>query len=222
MTVETFEWIWDTVEPNIAAIEDILDAKEKDRLHFHRVYTKEETKSVIYQEYDAIRKDLKAEYYKLHDPETVDSDLLDHHKIAACMCQALLKKKVFAFDMDDTISAEMLLSNYKLAYISSLAIVYLFMLDWYITQGNKTIVDQLLNQQQLLAPKTTKTHASYHVGRIKTLAQNEHRGVAFDVLTYAAKLYWLEHYNRQLLENKIDVDPYDPETLATSAHCMND
>lgn len=222
MDRETFEWIWKRIEPNIDAIENALDSAERMRMHFRRVYEKEKALEVILQEYNTVRNALKADYYKNHEPEDGESNLIDHHKIAACLCQALLQKKIFTFNMDDNISVEMLLSNYKLAYTASLTIIYLCMIDWYIYKCDNVVLAKLLAQKQLLGPGTTTTHAPYHEGRIKTLAQNEHRGINFDILSYADMMYWIEHYNRQLLENKIDVEPYNPEVMSVKSKKMND
>ena len=49
-------------------------------------------------------------------------------------------------------------------------------------------------------PETNPGHDSYVLGRIKTLALNDIYGNDFDVLTYADMLFWIEKYNRKLLE----------------------
>ena len=161
MTDRTFSWVWGIIEDIIGDIEESLDINERKRLRFHRAYDRNKSEVVIKEEYTTIRNRLKANYYSRKALDT-ESNLIDHHKIAACFCQALLQKKIFIFDMDDDISPEMLLCNYRLAYTASLSIIYIFMLDWYISTGNTSIVSKLVEQQQLLAPQTTTTHASYH------------------------------------------------------------
>lgn len=213
MKKKTFQWIWSNIELNIQAIEDGFTEEEKERFNFRRVYKKDKAASVIMKEYGRIKDDFKREYYKSLEPKNAQGTLIDHHKIAACLCKALLNKKIFVFDLNDSISVEMLLSNYKLAYAASLTILYINMLEWYANKGDIDL-NSLMEQKTILdEPGTSKTHLNYHSGRIKALAQNEHRGLEFDILTYADMMFWIEHYNRQLIEGKVIVEQYDPDVL---------
>ena len=49
-------------------------------------------------------------------------------------------------------------------------------------------------------PSTNKGHDEYNAGRQKTLMLNDVFENEFDILTYSDMLFWIELYNRQLLE----------------------
>lgn len=111
------------------------------------------------------------------------------------------------FDATDDAPIEMLRSNYALAYNISLQIVYFYLLDYYLRHGPKDCYDKLQKQESLIPPPTTVKHDTYHLGRIKTLALNDYYGIEFDLLNYSSAMYWIELYNRQLLEERYIVDP---------------
>ena len=104
----------------------------------------------------------------------------------------------------------MLLSNYELAYIVSLRIIYIYLIAYYIKIDQKQFADKLISQKNLKVPQTTITHDGYNEGRIKTLALNDFYGIEFDILTYSDMMYWIEYYNRQLIEAKIEIEPDNP------------
>lgn len=206
MKQSTYDWIWEQVEDSIVSVEDGFAGMQPERWNFHRTYGSN-TKAVIHREYCKIRDKLKSRCYN----ERLDRDIrLDHHKIASCFCSALLNKKVFSFRIDDDIPPQILLCNYTLAYTVSLRIVYIYMIDAYEQLGDAEAHDfaeMLRNNQSLLPPETTVSHDQYHQGRVKMLALNEFYHIEFDLLNYAGNMFWIELYNRQKIEGRVDPRP---------------
>lgn len=203
MKVETFKWVWAQIQKTIDEIQGrFILSGVSDSFNFQLLYG-ERTEDFIKNRYIEIRDELKRMCY----PETkFDDALLDQHKLAACFCKAIIDKKVFTFDINDQTPEEMIRSNYELAYISGLRIIQIFMLDYYKeTYGEESeYVNWLKKEGGLYGPHTS--HDPYHLGRIKTLALNDYYGIEFDVLTYADMMFWIEHYNRQIIENKIEIN----------------
>lgn len=203
MKIETFDWIWKRIQETIDEIEKrFCESNLGEDFHF-RLLHGEKTKDIIKNRYIEIRDELKRMCY----PEKEFAEaLLDQHKLAACFCKAIVDKKVFAFDINDQTPEDMIRSNYELAYISGLRIIQIYMLDYYREMcGNDSEPVQWLEREKgLYGPHTT--HDSYHLGRIKTLALNDYYGVEFDVLTYADMMFWIEYYNRQKIEKKIEIE----------------
>ena len=211
MKPETFDYIWTQIEKSIGSIENSFTQADKSRWNFQRAYG-QEYGGIIKTEYETIRDQLKARCYKKTSNE-VDENKVDQHKIAACFCYALLRKKAFLFDLKDDIPAEMLLSNYMLAYSASLQIIYLCLIDLYLSSKEDqkiALAYDLQKHGSLWIPETTKSHDHYNLGRAKTLALNEYHDISFDLLAYADMMYWIEHYNRQMLEKSYIVKAIDP------------
>lgn len=212
MKPETFNYIWSQVEKSIGKIESKFTDDMKLKWKFERAYGREYS-DIIKTEYEAIRDHLKQRCYKKVSDDELDDNKIDQHKIAACFCYALLCKKAFVFEMNDDIPADMLLSNYMLAYSVSLQIIYLCLIDLYLCsekREKKKLATDLQQHGSLWVPDTTTTHDQYNLGRVKTLALNEYHNISFDLLTYADMMYWIEHYNRQILENNPFVDAINP------------
>ncbi len=209
MKATTFEWLWEQVTDSIKNIENSLskivmsDGKSAvDSYRFVRTYG-DRTKEIIKREYDKIRTKLKSQCYDTDHDENGEENRIDQHKIAACFCQTLLHKKVFSFEISQDTPVPMLLSNYELAYTVSLRIVYFYLIESYLNDGNEAIAYKLVEQKTLMVPRTSSSHDEYNIGRIKTLALNDSYGLELDLLTYADMMYWIEFYNRLLLEGRI-------------------
>lgn len=212
MKRETYDWLWCHIEKRIAAVEDSLSEVDKERLSFRRAYG-DKTKEVIWGQYKRSRDGLKERCYRKKKTFSKNVNLIDQHKIATCFCDALLTKKVFAFNMDNQIPQKMLLSNYTLAYSVSLLIIYVYLHDFYKKVSPSSVhLQRLQTQGTLVTPRTTTSHDKYDLGRVKTLALNDYYGIKLDMLSYADMMFWIEHYNRQLIENSINVTPYTPES----------
>ena len=206
MKQDTYNWIWEQIDDTIKNVENKLDETEKERLSFQRTYSKN-FKIIIKKEYEKVKKELKS---KCYDKEEEKNPRIDQHKIAACFCRALIQKKVFTFNIDDSITKDMLLSNYEVAYTVSMRIIFIYLIDYYIRKHDEEYLGNLINQKCLKVPKTTNTHDLYNEGRIKTLALNDYHGMPLDLLMYSDMMYWIEYYNRQLIEDNIKLVPNDP------------
>lgn len=203
MKSETFKWIWAQIQESIDEITDRFKPTDVgDSFHFRLLHGKE-TENVIKNRYIEIRDELKRMCYPAAE---FDEARLDQHKLAACFCKAIIDKKVFAFDVNDQTPEGMIRSNYELAYISGLRIVQIYIVDDYSQNYEKDseYVQWLNREKGLYGPQTN--HDAYHLGRIKTLALNDYYGIEFDVLTYADMMFWIEYYNRQKIENKIEIE----------------
>lgn len=200
----TYDWLWNKIEKTIIAIEQRITDRYGDVLglcNFRRTYGAD-TKNVIRLEYNKIRDELKSQCYLEADKEKIKEHQIDQHKIAACMCKAMINKKVFAFDVSLDLPDEIWLCNYRLAYTVSLQIIFLYLIDYYI-KNDEEKAKQLMEQGTLMVPQTTQSHDEYNKGRIKTLALNDYYGNEINLLEFSDMLYWIEYYNRQILENKI-------------------
>lgn len=213
MKAETFSWLWKEID---ALTQSIMNRLNQNGTVVELTYGSM-GKQVICKRYHQIRDELKSRCYSELTCGSSDDNLIDHHKIAACFCKALIDKKLLKFRMDARATGELLRSNYELAYTVSLRIVQLYMFYNYQADGRPNLAEKLRENGCLYPPETTPSHDGYDLGRIKTLALNDHYGVEFDLLAYADMMFWLEHYNRQLLEETISVrfppgDPGNPVT----------
>lgn len=211
MKVSTYDYIWNQIDKLINAIKENIESLGKDsgnnyikEFEFKLTYG-EKTKEVIKNEYILIRDELKSRCYPSALDENGNPNRIDQHKIAACFCKALIRKKVFSFKVNEKTPPEILLSNYELAYTVSLYIIYIYLEDSYRLKNQEGLIRDLVKTCQLEVPSTAKTHDQYNVGRIKTLALNDYYNIDVDILTYADMMYWIEYYNRQIIENCIKI-----------------
>lgn len=159
-------------------------------------------KKNLLSEYNKTRKSLKQKYYYKGDSLT---SKIDNHKISACFCKSLINQKAFTFKMKKEIPDKLFFINYKLAYIVSLGVIYITLIDYYVDLGETQIVNKLIEQGTILVPNTTEGHDNYNLGRIKTLALNDIYGNEFDILTYSDMVFWIEYYNKKLMEEKLSI-----------------
>lgn len=146
---------------------------------------------------------MKSNYYDASNSDNDPSNRIDNHKIAACLCYSLLHNKVFSFNVDRDMPKHLFTINYEVAYSVSLSFIYAMLIVQYKNVGRDDLADKLMKQGTLYVPDTASSHDDYHTGSIHTLALNDIYGNTFDVLAYANKMFWIEFYNRQLLENTL-------------------
>lgn len=196
----TYEYIWkNIIQKSIFKIWN--EISDEDKVEF-RVTKKEDllVKEDVFKEYTQIKERLKKLYhFDDGDPER----RIDIHKIASCFAQVLIEYKVFAFEYKEDLKDEIFFMNAKLAYDVSISFIYLNLVYTYLKKENSEIVRKLLSQKKLMFPETTQGHDEYNVGRYKTIALNDVFGNEFDILTYSDMMYWIEFYNRQILESNI-------------------
>lgn len=129
--------------------------------------------------------------------------LIDIHKVSACFTSAVLKVRVFEYNELTPMNMSVFYSNYTLAFLSGIHILYLCMLADYEKNGEKEMADLLKRRATFIFPETNKGHDEYLQGRVKTLALNDMYAIDFDILTYADMLYWIEKYNKEELQKLV-------------------
>ena len=203
MKDETFKYIWDEIIlKTIDSFKDIFTEEEKNKYQFTTRKLKEIEKKV-FSDYDLIKDYLKNNYYHTAKSGEDLKNRIDNHKIAACICYSLLRNKVFSFEVYDNMPKRMFTINYELAYTVSLGFIYATLIAQYKNIGREDFAEKLLQQKTLIVPKTSLGHDEYHDGRIHTLALNDIYGNTFDILTYSDMMFWIEYYNRQMIEDTL-------------------
>lgn len=203
MKDETFKYIWnEVILKTIVSIENSFAKEDKAKYGFSVRNLKSVEKDVYY-DYDSIKSQLKKDYYDASKSRRNPKNRIDNHKIAACICYSLLQNKVFIFEVQDGMPQKMFTINYELAYTVSLGFIFATLIAQYKNIGREDLANKLLNQQSLFVPTTSAGHDEYHDGRIHTLALNDIYGNTFDVLTYSDMMFWIEYYNRQMIEQTL-------------------
>lgn len=202
MTDTTYDYIWsEIIQPDIKSL---LDNITQDDINMFQVSLEDEKKlkKKIYSSYEKKKDRLK----KLYHFDNGDADRrIDIHKIAACFASVLIEDKVFSFIIKEGLTDDIFLLNARLAYNVSTDIILMSLVYHYIKNGKKDIAYKILENGKLYVPTTSNGHDEYNVGRQKTIALNDVFGNEFDILTYSDMMFWLEHYNRQILEHKIEM-----------------
>lgn len=114
-----------------------------------------------------------------------------------------MKVRVFDYNELTPMDMSVFYSNYTLAFLTGIHILYLCMLSDYEKNGEKELADLLKKQATFIFPETNKGHYEYLQGRVKTLALNDLYAIDFDILTYADMLYWIEKYNKEELQKLV-------------------
>lgn len=195
----TYHFLWErAIEPqinNIAHSLEKLYSVEQD--YDFQIRDLQEYKEILYEGYIEIRDSLKEKFFFMG---MADDNLIDIHKISACFCKSIIKNKVFGFKLAEKIPVPVLICNYCAAFSISLGIMYLNLLAEYKRKGEINQYNKLKDQKQLYFPTTNPGHDSYPYGRIKALTLNDIYGRDFDLLAYADMMYWIEEYNKKMLE----------------------
>ena len=164
----------------------------------------DEKREKVYLEYEEIRIEVRNNYFNTGNN---DENKIDVHKICACITGALLKVRLVSFDMNDrNIPKTIVYSNYAIAFLGAIYVMYLLLLSDYEHDGEMILYNKLKKQATFFFPETNEGHDSYIQGRIKTLALNDIWGIDFDVLTYADMLFWIEKYNKDMLKRVLISD----------------
>lgn len=198
----TYEYIWrEIVYPNISKLLKEISAGDIEKFEI-TVLNEEILKKNVFSNYDKKKKRLKEIY---HFDNGENDRRIDIHKIGACFASVLIEDKVFKFSIKEGLTDDIFLINAKLAYNVSLDIILMALVAHYIECGNEDIASRILEKGCLYVPSTSNGHDEYNIGRQKTIALNDVFENEFDILTYSDMLFWIEHYNRQKYEKKIDV-----------------
>lgn len=203
MRDETFDYIWEQiVVKQIEILDQSYDDDTRNEYSLKCCSLNELKKNVL-ADYDDIRQELKRHYYDMSKQKKNPKNRIDRHKIAACMAYSLIRNKAFRFDVRSEMPKELFVINYQLAYAVSLGVVYTLLLAQYKLNGLENFADKLEQQKTLKVPDTSDGHNEYNTGRVYTLALNNLYGNTFDILTYSDMMFWIEHYNRQLIEDTV-------------------
>ena len=130
--------------------------------------------------------------------------LIDVHKIGACFTKAIIDSSLMSFKKSESLPWFIKCSNYALAFQVSINIMSFFLQANY-DRSSKDYYNRFVNKKMIDYPCVTKGHDTYSVGRIKALALSDINGDGFNYLGYADMLYWIEHYNRQIVEETVNV-----------------
>ena len=196
MRVETFDYLW---EQGIAkAAKDVIDEilQSVGTTYEVKLDLSAEKRKEVYNQYDCLRKEVRKKFFNTGD---MDENKIDGHKICACIAGALLKERLVSFETKENIPVEILRSNYSIAFLASVYVMYLFLLSDYEREGQMDLCHKLEKKATFEFPPTRPGHDNYVLGRIKTLALNDAWELEFDVLAYADMLFWIEKHNKDLL-----------------------
>lgn len=83
------------------------------------------TKKAIFQENDVQRRNVRKKFFDVGED---GKKLIDIHKVSACFTSAVLKVRVFEYNELMPINMSVFYSNYTLAFLSGIHILYLCML----------------------------------------------------------------------------------------------
>lgn len=203
MKMDTFKYIW--MQGIVKAAQDVFDGisptlREK---YSVRIDVSDTMCQKLYHQYEKIRILVRKKYF---DTGKNEENKIDGHKICACITGALLNVRIINYEMsDEEIPVKVVYANYEVAFLSSIYVMYLFLLSDFEHDGEMKCYEELKNQATFVFPKTNHGHDPYVQGRIKTLALNDLYGNDFDVLTYADMLFWIERYNKEMIYNKLQM-----------------
>lgn len=145
---------------------------------------------------------------------------LDSRKLAAIFCKTLIKHKYFKFNLDkakavlaqkrsatesvdiNTWIVANILINYKLAYLVSLQLIYLTLLDELLAaESTITCAKELIRKKHLYKYPRITGYDSFDTNMVLCLAHADIRGDDFDVLLFSMQLYQIEMYTKAQLIN---------------------
>lgn len=204
MKPETYDYLCENALNR--AIEDVLQSiPETIQNQYSLSYLNnfDKKKEAIFNEYDVQRKIVRKKFFDVGED---GKKLIDIHKVSACFTAAVLRVRVFDYKEITPMDMSVFYSNYTLAFLSGIHILYLCMLADYEKSGEKRLATLLKKQATFTFPETNKGHDEYLQGRVKTLALNDMYAIDFDVLTYADMLYWIEKYNKDELQKLINAE----------------
>lgn len=199
---KTYDFMWERViKPQIKNIAQFLEKSyaAKQNCNFE-IRGLTEYKEVLFTSFNKTKKDLEEKFFYMVINQNGDGNCIDIHKVSACFCKSVIENKIFRFKLIDNIPDQIFLCNYWAAFSISLGVMYLNLLAEYMRDEKIDQYNKLKEQKQFYFPPTNLGHDSYPFGRIKALALNDIYGIDFDLLAYADMMYWIEDYNKSMLE----------------------
>lgn len=197
MKSESFSFLWENAVINcIDIVYNEISEEYRNEYHLEKKNTSSDMENVK-KLYEQIRDYVKDNFF---DKGSDGKNLMDVHKIAACLTSAIVKYRLFKYDYANEIPKEVLYCNYAVAFLTGLNVMYISRLSDLSELSERSEEDNnkfeyFFRKGTFTFPETTDGHDEYVQGRIKTLAANDLNGIDFDILTYADMLFWIEHYN---------------------------
>ena len=195
MLDKTFDAFWDKSVVRAAKDIESLFPSLIEKYHVS-LEMSETTKDRVYQRYKVHNRYIHENYFYGKNEK-----LIDYHKIAACFAKAIIEVAPFNFDIKDEPPLIINVINYMLAFHASVNMVNIVMTHGY--KKNPELYEKASKRKCMSFPKTSFGHDTYTVGRIKAIALNDINGKDFDLFAFADMLFWIEHYNKQIIEDKI-------------------
>lgn len=198
----TYNFIWDrAIKPQIDNIAQFLKKSYTvEQNYSFEIRGLAEYKKILYTSFIETKNDLEEKFFYMVINQNDVGNCIDIHKISACFCKSVIKNKIFRFKLIDNIPNQIFLCNYWAAFSISLGVMYLNLLAEYMRDEKINQYNKLKKQNRFYFPPTNPGHDSYPYGRIKALALNDIYGIDFDLLAYADMMYWIEDYNKSMLE----------------------
>lgn len=190
----TFDDIWESILiPMIEDIHNSMNDCDKKEVSIHNLPQDKEKLRTLYES----TKDSLKQMYHYNNSDKIRK--IDIHKVAACIAAVIMEYQIFRFEINENISDDVFLSNARLAYSISLAIIKENLLFKYKDDQEKL---NYIMSNPLCMPETTEGHDCFSLGRTKTLMLNNIFLEEFDILAYSDMLFWIELFNIMIIENK--------------------
>ncbi|MBR1634292.1 MAG: hypothetical protein IJ682_04420 [Lachnospiraceae bacterium] len=205
MKTETFNVIWtECFEKAGIDLLNVFPEQLREKYKWRCDFSDKKRDEVL-DNYTQNRNSLRKNFFYGQDnPEK----LIDIHKIGACFEKAVIDAAPMSFIADEKTPWIINVSNYAAAFYSSVNMISFFLLAYY-RKVNMDYYNKYKEQKIVSYPATTIGHDPYTIGRIKALALDDIMEVDFDYLSYADMLFWIEHYNRQVIESSVFVKPME-------------
>ncbi len=192
MTKYSQNLLWSVgIKPVLDEILNDLLPNDIEKFHVERI-PDEKYKAVLFQTYDESRIYIKEHFF---DVGADDDNLIDCHKVCSCIVYSLLKNRFLVYDLRSDISDELLLSNYKAAFLGGTRCLFVLSVARLQKYGKIELAKCLWRKGAFVFPETNKGHDSYVIGRAKSFGLNETYDRDFDYLACSDMLFWIEKYN---------------------------
>lgn len=186
-------------------IPGLLDEKKRERIDW-KCDVSDNMKTKLLARYNEYRDIVHNTYFIGEEDQ---EKIMDIHKICACFAKAIVDISPMSFKVSDQIPWPVKASNYMLAFYSSIHMLYEFLVAEYALCKMNSFEDALIKKKKFGYPATSAGHDVYTKGRVRAIATQDIYDNGLDILSYADMLFWIEYYNRQIIEDNINVKPFD-------------
>lgn len=185
----SFDYLWNNII--LKSSNEILEIITSEDIVKYEIEFGEEDilKENVHNDYEKSKRILKELYHKKGTKA-----IIDEHKISSCLCSSIIKNKFFKYKLSKDLPADLFFLNYKIAYYSSVGVLYLFLLSNY--KDDEIIFEDLKKRKNIILPETAPSHDPYDICIIKMLLMNDIYQNNFDLLAYSNIMFCLEEYNK--------------------------